>query len=63
MGAEVFNISSPTKFGMLQMLNEVFYDLTTGNTSCSLANATYTAKVSVNPPERAVSQPFFRKTS
>jgi hypothetical protein len=63
MGAEVFNVSSPTKFGMLQMLNEGFYDLTTGNTSCSLVNATYTAKVSVNPAGIVVSQPFFTSTS
>ena len=63
MGAEVFNVSSPTKFGMLQMLNEGFYDLTTGNTSCDLVNATYTAKVSVNPAGIVVSQPFFTSTS
>jgi uncharacterized protein (DUF2141 family) len=63
MGAEVFNISSPTKFGMLQMLNEGFYDLTTGNTECALVNAVYTAKVSVNPAGTVVSQPFFTSTS
>jgi hypothetical protein len=63
MGAEVFNVSSPTKFGMLQMLNEGFYDLTTGNTSCNLVDATYTAKVSVNPAGIVVSQPFFTSTS
>lgn len=63
MGAEVFNVSSPTKFGMLQMLNEGFYDLTTGNTECALVNATYTAKVSVNPAGIVVSQPFFTSTS
>jgi hypothetical protein len=63
MGAEIFNVSSPTKFGMLQMLNEGFYDLTTGNTSCGLVNATYTAKVSVNPAGIVVSQPFFTSTS
>jgi len=63
MGGEVFNVSSPTKFGMLQMLNEGFYDLTTGNTSCGLVNAVYTAKVSVNPAGLVVSQPFFTSTS
>ena len=35
MGAEIFNIDSPTKFGLLQMLNEGYYDLTTGNSNCN----------------------------
>ena len=63
MGAEVFNISSPTKYGLLQMLNEGFYDLTTGNTSCDLVNATFTAKVSVSPLGLNASQTFFTSTS
>ena len=63
MGAEVFNISSPTKYGLLQMLNEGFYDLTTGNTSCDLVNATFTAKVSVSPLGLNSSQTFFTSTS
>jgi hypothetical protein len=49
MGAEVFSIESPTKLGILQMLNEGFADLTSENTSCNLISATYTVKVSVNP--------------
>jgi hypothetical protein len=63
MGAEIFNISSPTKFGLLQMLNEGFYDLTTGNTSCDLVSATFTAKVSVAPLGLTSSQTFFTSTS
>lgn len=63
MGAEIFNISSPTKFGLLQMLNEGFYDLTTGNTSCDLVSATFTAKVSVEPLGLTSSQTFFTSTS
>jgi hypothetical protein len=63
MGAEIFNISSPTKFGLLQMLNEGFYDLTTGNTSCDLVSATFTAKVSVAPLGLTTSQTFFTSTS
>ena len=63
MGAEVFNVSSPTKYGLLQMLNEGFYDLTTGNTSCDLVNATFTAKVSVSPLGLNSSQTFFTSTS
>jgi hypothetical protein len=63
MGAEVFNITSPTKFGLLQMLNEGFYDLTTGNDSCDLISATFTAKVSVNPAGLTTQQIFFTSTS
>jgi hypothetical protein len=63
MGDEVFNIQSPTKFGLLQMLNEGFFDLTSGNTSCDLISATFTAKVSVNPSGIVASQNFFTSTS
>jgi hypothetical protein len=31
------------------MLNEGFFDLTSGNTECDLISAIYTVKVSVNP--------------
>ena len=63
MGAEIFNIQSPTKFGLLQMLNEGYYDLTTTNTGCDLVDATFTAKVSVNPSGLIVTQNFFTSTS
>lgn len=63
MGAEIFNVQSPTKFGLLQMLNEGYYDLTSGNTSCDLISATFTAKVSVNPSGIVSSQNFFTSTS
>jgi hypothetical protein len=63
MGSEVFNIQSPTKFGLLQMLNEGFFDLTSGNTSCDLISATFTAKVSVNPSGIIATQNFFTSTS
>jgi hypothetical protein len=63
MGAEIFNIDSPTKFGLLQMLNEGYYDLTSENTNCNLISATFTAKVSVNPSGTITSQNFFTSTS
>lgn len=63
MGAEVFNIESPTKFGLLQMLNEGYFDLTSGNNSCDLISATFTAKVSVNPSGIVASQNFFTSTT
>jgi len=63
MGSEVFNIQSQTKFGLLQMLNVGFDDLTSGNTSCSLISATFTVKVSVNPLGLTTSDTFFTTTS
>ncbi len=63
MGEEVFNIQSPTKFGLLQMLNEGYVDLTTGNTSCSLISAQFTAKVSAQPIGLSAQSMFFTSTS
>lgn len=63
MGAEIFNIQSPTKFGLLQMLNEGFFDLTSENTDCELISATFTAKVSVNPSGIVATDNFFTSNS
>lgn len=63
MGSEMFNIVSPTKFGLLQMLNEGFYDLTLDNTGCELNGATFTAKVSVTPLNLITSEEFYISTS
>lgn len=63
MGGEIFSIQSPTKFGLLQMLNEGYYDLTSGNTNCNLISATFTAKVSVNPSGVISTQDFYTTTS
>ena len=63
MGSEIFNISSPTKFGLLQMLNEGFADLTLDNERCDLVSATFTAKVSVTPLGLETSETFFTTTS
>ena len=63
MGSEVFNIQSPTKCSLLQMMNEGYLDLTSGNTNCNLISATFTAKVSVNPLGLSTSNTFFTSTS
>jgi len=63
MGAEEFNINSPTKFGMIQMLNEGYADLTSGNTNCNLISATFSASVSMNPAGYSASTPFYTTTS
>jgi len=63
MGAEVIQVQSPTKYGLLQMMNEGFLDLTTGNTNCDLVTATFNAQVMVNPLGTSVTVPFFTSTS
>jgi len=63
MGAEVIQVQSPTKYGLLQMMNEGFADLTTGNTNCDLVTATFNAQVLVNPLGTSVTQSFFTSTS
>ena len=63
MGSELFNIQSQTKYGLLQMLNDGYDDLTSGNTSCNLISADYTVKVSVNPLGLTTSQSFYTATS
>jgi hypothetical protein len=63
MGSEVFNINSPVKFGMLQMLNEGYADLISGSTNCKLINATYSAVVSMNPAGYSNNTNFYTTTS
>ena len=63
MGSELFNIQSQTKYGLLQMLNDGYDDLTSGNTSCNLISAEFTVKVSVNPLGLTTSQSFYTATS
>ena len=63
MGSEIFQIQTPAKYGLLQMMNEGFIDLTSGNTNCDLISATFSAKVSVQPLGTVVSQQFFVSNS
>lgn len=63
MGEEIFNIQSPTKLGLLQMLNEGYSDLTEDNTNCELISAVFTAKVNVNPAGLSASSTFFTATT
>jgi uncharacterized protein (DUF2141 family) len=63
MGAEQFNLVSPTKRGILQMLNEGFDDLTSGNTNCDLISTEFYAKVQVQPIGIVLDELFFTGTS
>ena len=63
MGGEQFTIQSQTKYGLLQMLNEGFNDLTSDKVNCDLLSAVFGVKVSVNPLNLTTSQNFFTSTS
>jgi hypothetical protein len=63
MGAESFVIDSGTKCGLLQMLNEGYYDITSANTNCNLVSATFTAKVSVDPLGDVYTSVFYTTNS
>jgi hypothetical protein len=43
-----FTITNNTERDFLTMLNEGFYDLTTGNTNCVLSSATFVASVEIS---------------
>jgi uncharacterized protein (DUF2141 family) len=63
MGNENFQSKSGSKCGLLQMLNEGFYDLTLTNTNCTLLSANFVAKVTVEPLGDVYSSQFFTTTS
>lgn len=63
MGSEEFSIESPTKCGLIQMLNEGYLDLIEGNYNCNLVSATFIGQVSVTPMGLFGSQSFYTTNS
>ena len=63
MGADLFDIISPTKCGINQILVDGYYDLTSGNTDCILTQATYTAKVQIQPQNTVITNTFYTGTT
>ncbi len=63
MGSEVFNILSPTKHGINQILVEGFNDLTAGNSNCILLSAEYTAQVELQPANTFLNSAFYTGTT
>lgn len=57
--SENFVIQTPTKRGMLQLLNEAFDDVASGNTGCVLVQSEFIAEVSVTPSGYSDSISFF----
>ncbi|MGA1048733.1 MAG: hypothetical protein ACO3UU_12055, partial [Minisyncoccia bacterium] len=63
MGSEGFELEVGTKYGIKQMLNDGFFELTSGNTNCSLITATYTANVTINPSGLSLLNTFYTGTT
>lgn len=63
MGAEEFQLQVGVKCGLLQMLNQGYFDLTSGNTGCSLVSADFTAKVTIDPSGTTYTDTFFTTNS
>lgn len=63
MGADVLSPQPGTKFGIKQMLNEGFFDLTSGNTDCTLVSAIYTANVTITPSGLTLTNSFYTGTT
>ena len=63
MGADLFDIISPTKCGINQILVDGYYDLTSGNIDCILTQATYTAKVQIQPQNTVITNTFYTGTT
>jgi len=63
MGSEQFQITDGTKCGLLQMLNQGFYDLTENNSGCTLSSATFTARVMVEPAGDTYESEFYTTSS
>jgi hypothetical protein len=63
MGTETFIIQPANKFGIIQMLNEGFFDLTSGNTGCHLITAEFVANVSITPSGLTLQNSFYTGTT
>lgn len=63
MGNEEFQSKGGSKCGLLQMMNEGFYDLTIGNVNCSLISADFIAKVTIEPLGTVYTSQFFTTNS
>jgi hypothetical protein len=63
MGNEDFQSKGGSKCGLLQMMNEGFYDLTLTNTNCTLVSADFIAKVTVEPLGSVYTSQFFTTNS
>ena len=59
MGTDEFTIVSPTKCGIIQILNDGFADLTQGFLGCVLNSAEFIAKVQVQPQGTVLTNSFY----
>lgn len=59
MGGENFTITTQSKFGLLQMLNKGYKDLTDGDNGCYLLQSVFNINISVTPSGYTSNQSFF----
>jgi uncharacterized protein (DUF2141 family) len=63
MANQSFQVQSPTKRGLIQMLNEGFDDIASGNTNCRLVSAEFIGTLSVQPSGYTASTSFYTGTT
>jgi hypothetical protein len=63
MGSELFSLQPATKCGLKQLLNEGFFELTSGNTDCSLVSSEFIARVLINPSGVTLENNFYTGTT
>lgn len=63
VATQTFQVQSQSKYGLLQMLNEGYLDLTADNTGCVFNSATFTANISIIPLGSTYSSLFYTSTS
>jgi hypothetical protein len=63
MGGDDFKGKTSTKYGLLQFLNEGYYDLISGHTDCDFVSATFYAILTLMPSGIKSTQSFYTSTS
>lgn len=63
MGGQDLTVSCQSKYGLLQMLNDGYQTVTSGETGCILSSATFVASVSVEPSGYTDTLAFYTGTT
>ena len=63
MGGGEFSLETLTKSGLIQMLNQGYFDLTNGDPNCVLNSAEFTANVIIEPSGYTASNMFYTSTA
>jgi hypothetical protein len=63
MGSQNLTVSCQSKYGLLQMLNDGFETVTSGETGCVLSSATFIASISIEPSGYTDTLSFYTGTT